>query len=88
MTANGMDPPCRIDDEESVARTYPRQARSPFNLTGHPAIAMMSGLSKNGLPLSVQFAGRHYDEATLLRVAYAYERASEWTHRRPPLRDA
>ena len=88
MTANGMDPPCRIDDEESVARTYPRQARSPFNLTGHPAIAMMSGLSKNGLPLSVQFAGRHYDEATLLRVAYAYERASGWTHRRPPLRDA
>lgn len=85
LTANGMDPACRIDDEESVARTYPRQARSPFNLTGHPAIAMMSGLSKGGLPLSVQLVGRHFDEATLLRVANAYERATEWSKRRPPL---
>jgi aspartyl-tRNA(Asn)/glutamyl-tRNA(Gln) amidotransferase subunit A len=85
VTANAMEPACRIDDEESVNRTYSRQARSPFNLTGHPAIAMMSGLSKNGLPLSVQLVGRHYDEVTLLRVAQAYERASEWTKRRPPV---
>ena len=34
--------------------TYPRQARTPFNVTGHPALAM-SGLSSSGLPLSVQF---------------------------------
>jgi aspartyl-tRNA(Asn)/glutamyl-tRNA(Gln) amidotransferase subunit A len=85
VTANAMEPACRIDDEESVNRTYSRQARSPFNLTGHPAIAMMSGLSKTGLPLSVQLVGRHYDEGTLLRVAKAYERASEWAKRRPPV---
>ncbi|MEN3354985.1 MAG: aspartyl-tRNA(Asn)/glutamyl-tRNA(Gln) amidotransferase subunit [Betaproteobacteria bacterium] len=85
LTANAMEPACRIDDEESINRTYSRQARSPFNLTGHPALAMMSGLSKSGLPLSVQLVGRYFDEVTLLRVAQAYERAAEWTKRRPPV---
>jgi aspartyl-tRNA(Asn)/glutamyl-tRNA(Gln) amidotransferase subunit A len=67
-------------------KTYPRQGRSPFNLTGHPAIAMQSGLSKRlGLPLSVQFVGRAYDEITLLRVAAAYERVTQWSRQRPPL---
>ena len=70
LTASGMDPPFRIDDGAGLAQTYPRQGRSPFNLTGHPAIAMQSGVSKRvGLPLSVQFVGRAYDEVTLLRVA-------------------
>jgi aspartyl-tRNA(Asn)/glutamyl-tRNA(Gln) amidotransferase subunit A len=86
LTASGMDPPFRIDDGPGLAGTYPRQGRSPFNLTGHPAIAMQSGLSKaSGLPLSVQFVGRAYDEATLLRVAAAYERVTQWSQQRPPL---
>ena len=85
LTASGMDPPFRIDDGPGLAKTYPRQGRSPFNLTGHPAIAMQSGLSKkSGLPLSVQFVGRMYDEVTLLRVAAAYERVTQWSHHRPP----
>jgi aspartyl-tRNA(Asn)/glutamyl-tRNA(Gln) amidotransferase subunit A len=86
LTASSFDPACRIDDAAELARTYPRQARSPFNLTGHPALAMMSGLSKNGLPLSVQFAGRAHDEVTLLRAAAAYERASPWRLQRPPVK--
>jgi aspartyl-tRNA(Asn)/glutamyl-tRNA(Gln) amidotransferase subunit A len=86
LTASGMDPPFRIDDAAGLARTYPRQGRSPFNLTGHPALAMMSGLSKKtGLPLSVQFVGRANDEATLLRVASAYERVTQWSSHRPPM---
>jgi aspartyl-tRNA(Asn)/glutamyl-tRNA(Gln) amidotransferase subunit A len=86
LTASGMDPPFRIDDGPGLAGTYPRQGRSPFNLTGHPAIAMQSGLSKvSGLPLSVQFVGRAYDEATLLRVAAAYERVTQWSKQRPPM---
>ncbi len=76
LCASSMEPACRIEDAEAVARTYPRQARTPFNVTGHPALAMMSGLSSAGLPLSVQFAGRYFDEATLLRVARAWERAA------------
>ena len=85
LTASSFDPACRIDDAAELARTYPRQARSPFNLTGHPALAMMSGLSKAGLPLSVQFVGRAFEEVTLLRAAAAYERATEWHKRRPPM---
>jgi aspartyl-tRNA(Asn)/glutamyl-tRNA(Gln) amidotransferase subunit A len=86
LTASGMDPPFRIDDGAGLARTYPRQGRSPFNLTGHPALAMQSGLSKRtGLPLSVQFVGRAFGEAMLLRVAAAYERATQWSRHRPPM---
>ncbi len=88
LTTSGMDGPFRIDDGAGLARTYPRQGRSPFNLTGHPALAMMSGMSKSGLPLSVQFVGRAFDEATLLRVAAAYERATRWDRLRPPINGA
>ncbi len=84
LVANAMDTPCRIDDEEAIARTYPRSGRNPFNLTGHPAIAVPCGISKAGLPMSVQFVGRAHDEVTVLRAAAAYERATEWHKRRPP----
>ena len=86
LTASSFDPACRIDDAAELARTYPRQARGPFNLTGHPALAMMSGLSKQGLPLSVQFVGRAHDEVTLLRAAAAYERATESNAQHPPIK--
>jgi len=45
----------------------------------------MAGMASNGLPVSVQFVGRYFDEATVLRVAAAYERATTWHTRRPPL---
>lgn len=85
LCASSMDPPSRIEDAAETARTYPRQARTPFNNTGHPALAMMSGLSQAGLPLSVQFVGRYFDEATVLRVAAAYERAAGWHRKHPPI---
>ncbi len=65
LCASSMDPACRIDRPAEVERTYPRQARTPFNVTGHPALAMMAGLSMGGLPVSVQFVGRYFDEATV-----------------------
>jgi aspartyl-tRNA(Asn)/glutamyl-tRNA(Gln) amidotransferase subunit A len=85
LCASSMDPASRIEDAAETGRTYPRQARTPFNVTGHPALAMMSGLASNGLPLSVQFVGRYFDDATVLRVAAAYERATQWHKRRPPI---
>ncbi len=85
MTVNSMEPACRLDaDDDTLARSHVRQARNPFNLSGHPALAMMCGLSAAGLPLSVQFVARAHDETTLLRVASAYEQASGW-HARHPL---
>jgi aspartyl-tRNA(Asn)/glutamyl-tRNA(Gln) amidotransferase subunit A len=85
LCASSMDPASRIEDAAETARTYPRQARTPFNVTGHPALAMMAGLSDAGLPLSVQFVGRYFDDATVLRVAAAYERGTEWHKTRPPI---
>jgi aspartyl-tRNA(Asn)/glutamyl-tRNA(Gln) amidotransferase subunit A len=85
LCASSMDPPSRIEDEAETLRTYPRQARTPFNVTGHPALAMMAGLSRGGLPLSLQFVGRYFHEATVLRAAAAYERATSWHTKRPPL---
>ncbi|MDR3537964.1 MAG: amidase [Acetobacteraceae bacterium] len=75
LCASSMDPASRIEDAEETLRTYSRQARLPFNVTGHPALAMRSGFASNGLPLSVQFVGRYFEDATVLRVASAYEKA-------------
>ena len=85
LVVNAMDPPCRIDDAEQIARTYTRQARNVFSLTGQPALALMCGLSSQGLPLSMQLAARAHDEATVLRVGAAFERATQWQQRRPAL---
>ena len=75
LTASSMTPACRIDDPAGIKRTYLVQARAPFNVTGHPALAMMAGLSGDGLPLSVQFASRKGEEANLLAIAAKWEQA-------------
>jgi aspartyl-tRNA(Asn)/glutamyl-tRNA(Gln) amidotransferase subunit A len=85
LCASAMDPPSRIEDTVETERTYPRQARTPFNVTGHPALAMMAGLSSRGLPLSVQFVGRNFAEADLFRVARAWERAAGTDAKHPPI---
>ena len=85
LCASAMDPPCRIDKADEIARTYPRQARTPFNVTGHPALAMMAGISTGGLPLSAQFVGRCFAEATLFRVAREWERAAGTGEKHPPV---
>jgi Asp-tRNA(Asn)/Glu-tRNA(Gln) amidotransferase A subunit family amidase len=54
------------------------------NLTGHPAVAIRAGVVANA-PLMLMVTGRLYDEATILRVALAYERASTWNSVHPDL---
>jgi aspartyl-tRNA(Asn)/glutamyl-tRNA(Gln) amidotransferase subunit A len=85
LCASAMDPPSRLDDPVETERTYPRQARTPFNVTGHPALAMMAGLSSSGLPLSVQFVGRNFAEATLFQVARAWERTAGTDENHPSM---
>jgi aspartyl-tRNA(Asn)/glutamyl-tRNA(Gln) amidotransferase subunit A len=85
LCASAMDPPSRIEDAAETERTYPRQARTPFNVTGHPALAMMAGLSSAGLPISVQFVARYFAEAMLFQVARAWERAAGTDERHPPI---
>ena len=84
LTSSSLDPPCELEDAEAVARTYPRQSRQPFNVTGQPALAMPSGFTADGLPLSMQLVGRPFEETMVYRVAAAYEAATGWTKRLPP----
>ena len=54
------------------------------NLTGHPAVALKAGFVSN-TPVEIMVTGRLYDEATMLRVALAYERATKWHTMHPSL---
>jgi len=56
----------------------------PVNLAGLPGISVPCGLA-GGLPIGLQLIGRPFDEETVLRAAHAYEQATEWHRRRPPL---
>ena len=57
----------------------------PFNGLGLPALSVPCGFSGDGRPLAVQIVGRPFDEATVLRLGHAYERATDWGARRPAL---
>jgi aspartyl-tRNA(Asn)/glutamyl-tRNA(Gln) amidotransferase subunit A len=57
----------------------------PANLSGNPGISVPCGFSANGLPIGLHLVGRAFDEATLLRVAHAYEQATSWRARHPEL---
>ena len=56
----------------------------PINLLDMCALALPCGFTTDGLPVSLQIAGRGYDEARILRIGWAYENATEWHRRRPP----
>jgi aspartyl-tRNA(Asn)/glutamyl-tRNA(Gln) amidotransferase subunit A len=58
---------------------------TPASLAGVPALSVPCGFTTTGLPIGLQVIGRAFDEATILRVAHAYEQATDWHHRRPPL---
>ena len=58
---------------------------TPFNVTGGPALVQPIGFTPEGLPLSMQIVGRPFDDAMVLRVAHAYEQATDWRARRPVL---
>jgi aspartyl-tRNA(Asn)/glutamyl-tRNA(Gln) amidotransferase subunit A len=56
-----------------------------FNVGGNPALSVCCGFAENGLPFSLQIAGRVLEDATVLRVGDAYEKATAWRNRRPAL---
>ena len=57
----------------------------PFNLTGHPALAVPSGFAADGLPSSVQLVGRWGADLDLFRLGAMLERARPWAQSRPPV---
>ena len=57
----------------------------PFNVTGMPAMSVCCGYTSAGLPLAFQLAGKPFHEATVLKLAHAYEKATPWRSTRPRL---
>jgi aspartyl-tRNA(Asn)/glutamyl-tRNA(Gln) amidotransferase subunit A len=81
--------PTRGDVAMTFPEAYEDYSRGPsytpmYNMTGLPAISIPCGFA-DGLPIGLQIAGRPFDEATVLRAAHAYERATDWHTRRPAL---
>ena len=56
----------------------------PANIAGIPAISVPAGFADN-LPIGMQIIGKLFSEEILLRIAFAYEQATEWHKRKPPL---
>jgi amidase len=57
----------------------------PFDFNGYPTLTLPCGATAEGLPLSLQLVGHPLTEATLCRVGHAYESATEWHLRHPPV---
>ena len=85
VTATAGGPAPRLDAWRTIEFWRRPSLTTPFNVTGGPALAQCIGFSAGGLPLSMQIVGRPFAEATVLRVAHAYEQATEWRTRRPRL---
>jgi len=56
----------------------------PINIAGIPSISIPAGFA-DGLPIGMQIMGKPFSEETLLRIAFAYEQATDWHKRKPPL---
>jgi aspartyl-tRNA(Asn)/glutamyl-tRNA(Gln) amidotransferase subunit A len=84
LTAVILGPAPVLEETDDGPWRRQQPLASVFNVTGHPAMAQPCGFA-NGLPLSAQFVGRAFDEATVLRVGHAYEQEAGWIAKRPAL---
>ena len=85
ITANTLAPAPRFDEADpKTPPNFPIQTM-PFNVTGNPAMSVPTGLSKDGLPLSLQIVGRPFDEPMVLRIGAEIERITGFTAKRPPI---
>jgi len=56
----------------------------PINIAGLPAISIPAGFA-DGLPIGMQIIGKPFDEETILHIAFAYEQATDWHKKKPPI---
>lgn len=84
-TAATQVPAVRIDGSDLSVTWSLIRLTNPINLLGLPAISVPCGFTSGNLPIGLQLVGRWWDEATVFRAAHAYEQATGWHTRRPPL---
>ncbi len=85
LAPSAVGPAPRLDAHRTGAFWKTPSILTPFDVTGGPAVSICSGFSESGLPLGVQVAGRPFDDARVLMVGDALERALDTRSRRPAL---
>ena len=87
IPASSIPTQAGIGSKEEMLKVYAgrRSFTAPFNLASVPALSVNCGFTHENLPVGLQVAGKAFDEQTVLQVAYAYEQATEWHSRRPPI---
>lgn len=76
-----------IDSKQEVLDGFKgrRSYTSPFNLANTPALSINCGFTTENLPVGLQIVGKPFDEVKLFQIAHAYEQATDWHTRRPPV---
>ena len=69
---------------ESKLALMPRLTR-PFNICGIPTVSVPCGFTSDSMPIGMQIAARPFEDALALQAAHAYEQATDWHTRRPPI---
>ena len=79
-----IEPDPVIDSKERSQRNR-AGLTTAFSLASAPALSLCSGFTSENLPIGLQIGGKPFAEQTILNVAYAYQQATDWHRRRPPL---
>ncbi len=88
ITPTSTAPAEKRDQVDMFKRLMGVSYTGMWNLIGLPALALPCGFSSTSLPLSMQIVGKPFDEAMVLRVGDAYQRAVDWQLRVPPMAQA
>ena len=83
-------PPHKVTPELLYGAKETRAARfqrftAPFDYNGAPTLSVPCGMNSEGLPLSIQFVGKHLSEPLLCQVGHAYESATSWHNMHPDI---
>ena len=79
-----IEPDPLIDSKERSQRNR-AGLTTTFSLASAPALSLCCGFTSENLPIGLQIGGKPFAEQTILNVAYAYQHATDWHRRRPPL---
>ena len=91
MPTTAMEAPAYdliLDPDTGIDALIDRLFTSYWDCLNSPVLAVPMGFGINGLPLSMQIAGRPFEEATVLRIGDAYQGMSDWHRQVPPLTSA
>jgi aspartyl-tRNA(Asn)/glutamyl-tRNA(Gln) amidotransferase subunit A len=81
----GVAPAAEAGAARARVQLDPEENTRPFNGYGLPTISIPCGFSKDGMPIGLQISGPRFGEVNVIALAYAYQEATDWHKRRPPL---